>query len=165
MQDQTFRCAFHFDEECQMHRSAKHTQYIDNFSVLPIQNDRCTLSEWGQSANILDLSVHIWPCVVSYNIVYPLHAWSRYTEHFVIIFYVYVRRQFESSSLFHAHPNIFASMPIHSHVRQLHAQHLTLVCIRYAHTTCQIIVTTFLRQDSADRTKRNVLETVTGCEG
>ena len=39
--------------------------------------------------------------------------------------------------------------------------HSTLVRIRYAHTTCQIIVTTFLRQDGAVRTERNVLETIT----
>ena len=52
-------------------------------------------------------------------------------------------------------------MPMHSHVRQLHSQHSTLVRIRYAHTTCQIIVIAFLRQDSADRTERNVLETKT----
>ena len=52
-------------------------------------------------------------------------------------------------------------MPMHSHVRQLQAQHSTLVRIGYAHTTCQIIITTFLRQDSADRTERDVLETKT----
>ena len=40
----------------------------------------------------------------------------------------------------------------------------TLVRIRYAHTPCQIIVTSFLWQDSADRTKRNVLETITMCD-
>ena len=51
---------------------------------------------------------------------------------------------------------------MHSHVRQLHAQHSTLVRIRYAHTICQIIVTSLPKARDCYGTGRNVPETRCG---
>ena len=53
-------------------------------------------------------------------------------------------------------------MPMHSHVQQLHEQHSTLVRIRYAHTTWQIIVTSLPMARDCYGTGRNVPETRCG---
>lgn len=39
MQDHTFRCELQFDEEREMHKRAKHIKNIDNYVILPMQND------------------------------------------------------------------------------------------------------------------------------
>ena len=79
--------------------------------------------------------------VVPYNIVYPPHVLYRYVEHFVIFVLCLKANAMWIIIIVPCTSKHTLMNNRHLHVRWSHSQHSTLAHIRYAHTTCQIIVT------------------------
>ena len=75
------------------------------------------------------------------QIVYPPHVLYRYVEHFVIFVLCLCANAMWIIIIVPCTSKHTRMNDRHSHVRWSHSHHSTLARIRYAHTTCQIIVT------------------------